>query len=75
MADQQTAPRRALDRAGFTTAHPTAEGRIHLDLWPEGRAPGDDPVQFSLSAGQAIALIQKLADAAQRALKEVVDAR
>lgn len=71
---EQPSERRRVDRGGFTSAHATPDGRVHLDLWTEGRRPTDDPAQFSMSPGQALTLIQKLADAAQRALTEATKA-
>jgi len=66
------AKRRALDSAGFSSAGATNDGRVFLDLWTEDLTAADDPARFSMSPGQALALIQKLAFAAQAALKGTV---
>ena len=58
--------RRRLDAGGFSSAYADTDGKVCLDLWPWKES---DPERFSMTPGQAMALIQKLADATQRALK------
>ena len=74
MADdrQTTDPREAihpLGRDSMTTAYAQPGGMLVLDIWPHDDAQGR---RYLMTPGQALALIGKLADAAQRALRETV---
>jgi len=65
--------RQRVARDGFSNAHASEQGQVHVDFWLEGTTAFDDPLRLSMSPGQALVLIQRLADAAQRALKGVVN--
>ena len=72
-ADQTTEPpRQRLDGAGFSTAYPSPEGMVSLDLWPAEKNAASDPARYSMTPGQAMELIRKLAEAAKRALRGAV---
>lgn len=65
----------AVDRDGFSEAHATPEGRIHLDLW-QGRDEWPSPEEpqvkmFSMAPGQALGLARDLIDAALRVSDEM----
>ena len=66
MSEQKTTERRRLDAGGFSSAYAHTDGMVCLDLWPWKES---DPERFSMTPGQAMVLIHRLADAAQRALK------
>lgn len=64
--DQEKPFRRKLDGGGFSSAYADPEGMVCVDLWPWAE---NEPERFKMTPGQAMGLIQKLADATQRALK------
>jgi len=66
MTDPKTTERRRLDAGGLSSAYAHTDGMVCLDLWPWKE---NDPERFLMTPGQAMVLIHKLADAAQRALK------
>jgi hypothetical protein len=66
---QGTGPRE-LD-GGFSKALPH-HGRVRLELWTKDRKGLADPDTYLMTPGEALSLIQSLAGAAQRALKDQV---
>ena len=72
MTEHQSTPERhRIDATGFSTAYADLDGMVCMDLWPKEKEV-DGPARYSMTPGQALLMIQKLADAAQRALKGTV---
>lgn len=64
--DQEKPFRRRLDAGGFSSAYADPEGMVCIVLRPWAES---EPERLKMTPGQAMGLIQKLADATQRALK------
>ena len=56
-----------LGNIGFSVV--SHDGIVYLELWSDDRTPGDDPIRFGLSPGEALDIAAKLIPEAKHALQ------